>query len=167
MLITRPMCIQWKFTTPYHCSLLVKNLIFFLPLSSVHLFQSNSWTDTFRKSSKFNFSKLSSQNVRGFDQATILSPSFHSLSKERLTQLPLFVYKIRRKTLGSTSRKVGWGCATPFLKPLPCFRKKSLIFPTLFQTSSKNWYPISYLKPWSPARDRSAWQAVTARTRLA
>ena len=121
----------------------------------------------FGKALNLIFPELSSQSVRGFDQATILSPSFHSLSKERLTQLPLFVYKIRRNTLGSTSRKVGWGCAAPFLKPLPCFRKKSVIFPTLFQTSSKNWYPISDLKPWSPARDRSAWQAVTARTRLA
>ena len=26
--------------------------------------------------------------------------------------------------------------------------------PTLFQTWSKIWYPISDLKPWSPARDK-------------
>ena len=89
----------------------------------------------FGKALNLIFPKLSSQNVRGFDQATILSPSFHGLSKERLTQLPPFVYKIRRKTLGSTSRKVGWGCAAPFLKPLPCFRKKICDFP----------YPISGL----------------------
>ena len=36
-----------------------------------------------------------------------------------------------------------------------------VIFPTQFQTWSKIWYPISDLKPWSPARDRSAWQAVS------
>ena len=88
----------------------------------------------FGKALNLIFPKLSSQNMSGLDQATILSPSFHSLSKERLTQLPLFVYKIRRKTLGSTSRKVGWGCAAPFLKPLPYFRTKSVIFLTLFQT---------------------------------
>ena len=83
----------------------------------------------FGKALNLIFPKLSSQNVRGFDQATILSSSFHDLSKKRLTQLPPFVYKIRRKTLGSTSRKVGWGCAAPFLKPLLCFRKKSVSLP--------------------------------------
>ena len=36
-----------------------------------------------------------------------------------------------------------------------------VIFPTQFQTWSKIWYPISDLKPWNPARDRSAWQAVS------
>ena len=36
-----------------------------------------------------------------------------------------------------------------------------VIFPTQFQTWPKIWYPISDLKPWSPARDRSAWQAVS------
>ena len=41
----------------------------------------NSWTDTFRKSSKFN-----SQNMRGLDHATIPIPSFHGLRKERLAQ---------------------------------------------------------------------------------
>ena len=34
-----------------------------------------------------------------------------------------------------------------FLKPLPYFRPKSVIFPTLFQTFSKIWYPISALEP--------------------
>ena len=29
MLITRPICTQWKFTTPDHCSLLIKILVFF------------------------------------------------------------------------------------------------------------------------------------------
>ena len=35
---------------------------------------------------------------------------------------------------GGTSRKIGWGCAAYFLKPLNYFRPKSVIFPTLFQT---------------------------------
>ena len=72
----------------------------------------------------------------------------------------------RQKSQGATSRKIVWGCAARFLKPLPYFRPKSVIFPTLFQTWSKIWYPISDRKPWSPARDRSAWQAVKARTWL-
>ena len=46
-------------------------------------------------------------------------------------------------TRGATSRKIGWRCAAHFLKPLPYFRAKSVIFPTLFQTWSKMWYPIS------------------------
>ena len=66
--------------------------------------------------------------------------------------------KNNKKCPGGTFRKIGWVCAARFLKPLPYFRPKSVIFPTLFQTWSKIWYPISDLKPWSPARDRSAWQ---------
>ena len=34
--------------------------------------------------------KLSLQNIRGFDQATILSPSFHGLCNEHLAQWPPF-----------------------------------------------------------------------------
>ena len=74
--------------------------------------------------------------MRGFDHATILSPSFHGLRKERLAQWPPFVNKIRRKSPGSTSRKIGWGCAARFLKPFAYFRPKSVIFSTLFQTWS-------------------------------
>ena len=42
MLITKVICIQWKFTTPDNCSF-AKNWVLFFPgpLSSVHLFQSN------------------------------------------------------------------------------------------------------------------------------
>ena len=111
------------------------------------------------------FSKLSSQNMRGFDHATIFSPSFHGFFKERLAQWSLICVLNTTKTPGGTSWKIGWGCAARFLKPLPYFRPKSVIFPTLFQTWSKTWYPISNQKPWSPARDLSGWQAVTASTR--
>ena len=82
--------------------------------------------------------------MRGFDHATILSPSFHGLRKERLAQWPAFcVPKIRPKIPGGTSRKIWRGCASRFLKPLPYFRPKSAILPTLFQTWSKIWYLIS------------------------
>ena len=62
---------------------------------------------------------------------------------------------------GATSWKIGLGCASRFLKPLPYLRPKSVIFLTLFQTWSKVWYPISAM-----ARDRITGKAVTARTRL-
>ena len=41
VLITRPIYMQWNFTTPTITDLLIKVLTFFRPLSSVHLFQSN------------------------------------------------------------------------------------------------------------------------------
>ena len=63
--------------------------------------------------------------------------------------------------LRGTSRKIGRGCAARFLKPLPYFRPKSVIFSTLFQTWSKIWYPISELKPWSPERVTSCYCTYT------
>ena len=38
----------------------------------------------FGKALNLIFPKLSSQNMRGFDHATILSPSFHGLRKEQI-----------------------------------------------------------------------------------
>ena len=51
--------------------------------------------------------------------------------------------------LRGTSRKIGRGCAARFLKPLPYFRPKSVIFSTLFQT-------------WNPG----AWRVTGARNKL-
>ena len=121
----------------------------------------------FYKKGIYNISSefhCSLQNLCGFDHAMILSPSFHGLRKECLAQWPAFCVLNSTKIPGGTSRKIGKGCAAHFLKPLPYFRPKSVIFPTLFQTWSKIWYPISDLKPWNPAHDWSTWQAVTART---
>ena len=63
MLITRPFAYNESLQHPTIAILLIKILIFFPPLNSVHLFQvinafkrQNSWTDIFRKSSKFNLS---------------------------------------------------------------------------------------------------------------
>ena len=54
--------------------------------------------------------KLSSQNMRGFSHATILSPKFHGLHKERLAQWPAFCdLKNGPKIPGGTSRKIEWG----------------------------------------------------------
>ena len=71
--------------------LLIKILISFWPLSSIHLFQSNQRFQAIEfvdrhVSENLIFPKLSSQNMRGFDHATILSPIFHGLRKERLAQ---------------------------------------------------------------------------------
>ena len=49
---------------------------------------------------------------------------------------PHFWPKNDKNAQGSTSRKIGWGCAACFLNSLPYFRPKSVIFPTLFQTWS-------------------------------
>ena len=92
------------------------------------------------------FRNLYSQNMRGFDHETILSPSFHRVRNERLAQWPPICDPNTTKSLGGTSRKIGWGSAVRFLKPLPYFRPKSVIFPTLFQTWSKIWY----FQTWSP-----------------
>ena len=75
--------------------------------------------------------------MRGFDDATILSPSFHSLRKERLAQWPAFCVLIYDQKFGEFFPKNWEGCAARFLKPLPYFRPKSVIFPTLFQTWRK------------------------------
>ena len=75
--------------------------------------------------------------MRGLNHATILRPSFHGLHKERLAQWPAFVTpKTDQKFPGGggvlPENSVGW--AARFLKPLPYFTPKSVIFPALFQT---------------------------------
>ena len=106
----------------------------------------SSWTDTFRRGSKF-IPKLSSQNMRGFDHATVLSPSFHGLRKERLVQWPAFcVLNYDQKFQGVLPEKLGRGMRHASWNPypisdqnlwfsLPCFRPDQK-FDTLFQTSS-------------------------------
>ena len=44
---------------------------------------------------------------------------------------------------GGYFQKTGWRCAARFLKPLPYFRPKYVILPTLFQTWPLNQYPRS------------------------
>ena len=58
--------------------------------------------------------------MRGFDHATILSPSFHGLCKERLPQWPpICVQKYDKKSPGGTSRKIGWGVRHTSWNPYP------------------------------------------------
>ena len=44
---------------------------------------------------------------------------------------------------GGTPRKIGWGYAARFPKPLPYLWPKYAIFPTLFMTSLLNQNPVS------------------------
>ena len=67
----------------------------------------------FGKALNLIFPKLSSQNMRGFDQATILSPSFHGLSKNAWHNDPPFV-------LG----KLGGGVRHPSWNPYPISEQK-------------------------------------------
>ena len=54
----------------------------------------------FWKALNLIFPKLSSQNMRGFDHATIFSPSFHGLLMERLAQwLPFCVLNTTKNAL--------------------------------------------------------------------
>ena len=70
-----------------------------------------------------------------------ISPSFHGVRKERLAQWRPICDPITMT--GGTSRKIGWGCAASFLKPLPYFRPNSVIFPTLFQTWSPGTWRVT------------------------
>ena len=173
MLITRLICIQ----CPTITILLIEILIFFSEHSvmftcskEINAFKrQNSWTDTFRKSSKINdsliFPELSSQNMRGFDHETILSPSFHGVRKERLAQWPpICDPKTTKKSEGYFQKNWVGMCGT-LPKTLTLFQTKICDFPYHISDLIKNLIPIWDLKPWSPARDRSAWQAVMARTR--
>ena len=66
----------------------------------------------FRKALNVIFPKLSSQNICGFDHATILSPSFHGLRKERLAQsLPFCALNATKNTLQIVSL-AAYACKT-------------------------------------------------------
>ena len=101
----------------------------------------------FGKALNLIFPKLSLQNMCGFDHATIRKSKFPP-SPQGTPGMMTFLLcpKYDQKFQGGTSRKIGWGCVARFLKPLPYFRPKSVIFPTVFQTWSKIWYPISALE---------------------
>ena len=62
--------------------LLVKILIFFNHSVVFTCSKVIRGPTRFGKALNLIFPKLSSQNMRGFDQVTILSPSFHGLSKK-------------------------------------------------------------------------------------
>ena len=87
--------------------------------------------------------------MRAFHHATILSPSFHGVRKERLAQWPpISDPKTTKMPGGVLPKKIGLGCATRFLKLLPYFKPKSVIFPMI-----KNLIP--YFRP--EALEPGAW----------
>ena len=80
--------------------------------------------------------------MRGFDHATILSPSFHGLRKERLAQWPAFcVPKVLERVCGT------------LLETLTLFRTKICDFPYPISDLIKNL--ISYFRP--EALEPGAW----------
>ena len=104
--------------------------------------------------------------MRGFDHETILSPSFHGVRKECLAQWPpIFDPKTTKKSGGDFQKNCVGMCGT-LPETLTLFQTKICDFPYRQVNRHIGRYPISDRKPWSPARDRSGWQAVTARTRL-
>ena len=91
--------------------------------------------------------------MRGLDHETILCPSFHGVRKERLAQWPAICDPNTTKKSGGTSRKIGWGYAARFLKPLLYFSPKSVIFSYPIPDLIKNLIP--YFRP--EALEPSAW----------
>ena len=80
--------------------------------------------------------------MRGFDHATILSPSFHGLRKERLAQWPAFCVP---KIPGVFPEKLGGGVRHASWNPYPI--------------SDQNlWFSLPYFTP--EALEPGAWQAV-------
>ena len=56
------------------------------------------------------FPKLSSQNMRGFDHASILSPSFHGLRKDAWhNDLPFVSQKTTKNSVEVLAEKLGGG----------------------------------------------------------
>ena len=115
----------------------------------------NSGTDTFRKSSKFNLSFLRKTCVASITQRFLVPVSTVSAWNAWHNDPP-FVYKMRLKPRGYFQTNWVGVCGT-LLETLALFQTKICDFPYPISDLIKNWYPISALKPRSPARDRSAW----------
>ena len=92
----------------------------------------------FGKALNLIFPKLSSQNMRGFDHATILSPSFHGLRKERLAQWPAFCIP---KIPGGYFQKNWEGVCSTLLETLTLFQTKICDFPYPISDLIKNLIP--------------------------
>ena len=99
-------------------------------------------SDRIRRPTRFGtalnliFSKLSSQNMRGFDHATIFSPSFHGFFKERLAQWPPICVLNTTKTPGGGYFLENW---VGMCRTLP---------ETLFPISDQNlWFSLPYFRP--------------------
>ena len=108
----------------------------------------------FGKALNLIFPKLSSQNMRGFDHATILSPSFHGLRKERLAQWPAFcVLKYDQNFWGGYFQKNWEGVCGTLPETLTLFQTKICDFPYPISDLIKNLIP--YFRP--EALEPGAW----------
>ena len=94
--------------------------------------------------------------MRGFDHATILSPSFHGLRKERLAQWPAFCApKFDQKFRGYFQKNWMGVCCT-LQETLTLFQTK--IFDLTYPISDLIKNLIPFFKP--EALEPGAWQAV-------
>ena len=84
--------------------------------------------------------------MRGFDHATILSPSFHGLRKERLAQWPAFcVLNYEKKIPGGGVQKNWEGVCGTLPETLTLFQTKICDFPYPISDLIKNLIP--YFSP--------------------
>ena len=107
----------WRFFTSYFID--VDTFYLFLNLFSTRVSNDQKYLSSNRLYACIiheNFIELSSQNVRGFDHTTILSPSFHGLRKERLAQWPAFCVP---KIPGVLPEKLGGGVRHASWNPYP------------------------------------------------
>ena len=87
--------------------------------------------------------------MRGFDHATILSPSFHGLRKERLAQWPAFcVLKYDQNFWGGYFQKNWEGVCGTLPETLTLFQTKICDFPYPISDLIKNLIP--YFRPEAP-----------------
>ena len=92
--------------------------------------------------------------MRGFDHATILSPSFHGLRKERLAQWPAFcVLKYGQNFWGGYFQKNWEGVCGTLPETLTLFQTKICDFPYPISDLIKNLIP--YFRP--EALEPGAW----------
>ena len=107
----------------------------------------------FRNALNLIFPKLSSQNMRGFNHATILSSSFHGLCKERLAQWPSFCDLNTTKNSRGYFQKNWVGVCGTLPETLTLFQTKICDFSYPISDLIKNLIP--YFRP--EALEPGAW----------
>ena len=145
----------WRFFTSYFID--VDTFYLFLNLFSTRVSNDQKYLSSNRLYACIiheNFIELSSQNVRGFDHTTILSPSFHGLRKERLAQWPAFcVLKYDQNFWGGYFQKNWEGVCGTLPETLTLFQTKICDFPYPISDLIKNLIP--YFRP--EALEPGAW----------
>ena len=117
--------------------------------------------------------------MHGFHHATILSPSFHGVRKERLVQSPPISDPKTTKIPGGYFQKNWVGMCGTLLETLAVFQTKMVLSPndeeaansskkhTQFKTRVHKPYPISDQngRNWYPISDQDGWRKHTLRRR--